>query len=181
MNRFVIISGCSGGGKSTLLAELSRRGHATVEEPGRRIVAEERLRGGSALPWIDMAGFARRAVTLSLRDRRQAIRNAGDGWVFFDRGLIDAALAWENATAEPVLATLAEQHPYHRTVFLTPPWPDIYAADKDRQHGFAEAVAEFDRLADIYPRLGYRTLLLPKSSVGERADFVMAHLPAFPP
>ncbi len=40
-NHLVVISGCSGGGKSTLLAELSRRGHMTIEEPGRRIVAEE--------------------------------------------------------------------------------------------------------------------------------------------
>ena len=40
-DRFVIISGCSGGGKSTLLAELARRGYRVVEEPGRRIVAEE--------------------------------------------------------------------------------------------------------------------------------------------
>ena len=38
MDRFIILSGCSGGGKSTLLAELARRGFATVEEPGRRIV-----------------------------------------------------------------------------------------------------------------------------------------------
>jgi predicted ATPase len=30
MNRFVVISGCSGGGKSTLPAELARRGHAVV-------------------------------------------------------------------------------------------------------------------------------------------------------
>jgi AAA domain len=43
VNRFVVISGCSGGGKSTLLIELGRRGYATVEEPGRRIVKEERL------------------------------------------------------------------------------------------------------------------------------------------
>ncbi|MGG2475815.1 AAA family ATPase, partial [Rhizobium sp. BR5] len=26
MDRFIILSGCSGGGKSTLLAELARRG-----------------------------------------------------------------------------------------------------------------------------------------------------------
>jgi predicted ATPase len=32
--RFVVISGCSGGGKSALLSELSERGHAVVEEPG---------------------------------------------------------------------------------------------------------------------------------------------------
>ena len=50
MDRFVVISGCSGGGKSTLLAELGRRGHSTVEEPGRRIVAQELQQGGRALP-----------------------------------------------------------------------------------------------------------------------------------
>lgn len=30
-SRHVVITGCSGGGKSTLLAELARRGHAVVD------------------------------------------------------------------------------------------------------------------------------------------------------
>ncbi|WP_409999599.1 AAA family ATPase [Rhizobium leguminosarum] len=51
MNRSVLISGCSGGGKSTLLAELAARGHAVVEEPGRRIVKQELEGDGAALPW----------------------------------------------------------------------------------------------------------------------------------
>jgi hypothetical protein len=34
MENFVTISGCSGGGKSTLLSELRRRGFATIDEPG---------------------------------------------------------------------------------------------------------------------------------------------------
>ncbi len=51
MDRFVVLSGCSGGGKSTLLAELRRRGHACVEEPGRRIIQEEARNGGQAVPW----------------------------------------------------------------------------------------------------------------------------------
>jgi len=50
IERFVIISGCSSGGKSTLLAELQLRGFATVEEPGRRIVREELRGDGSACP-----------------------------------------------------------------------------------------------------------------------------------
>ena len=49
MDFFVVISGCSGGGKSTLLTELGRRGYMTVEEPGRRIVKEELLGNGLAL------------------------------------------------------------------------------------------------------------------------------------
>src|SRR5262245_63699753 len=68
MQSFVTISGCSGGGKSTLLQELARRGFATVAEPGRRIVAEELQRGGTALPWADAAAFARRAIEVSLAD-----------------------------------------------------------------------------------------------------------------
>jgi predicted ATPase len=55
MNRFVVIPGCSGGGKSVLLAELGRRGYAVVEEPGRRIVREGMEGEGSALPWVDTA------------------------------------------------------------------------------------------------------------------------------
>ena len=43
MDRFVVISGCSGGGKSTLLAELGRRGYAVVEEPGLRIVQNQAI------------------------------------------------------------------------------------------------------------------------------------------
>ena len=49
-NASCVISGCSGGGKSTLLMELARRGHAVVDEPGRRIVqagARARRHGAS--------------------------------------------------------------------------------------------------------------------------------------
>jgi predicted ATPase len=64
-----VISGCSSGGKSTLLAGLGRRGQVTVDEPGRRIVREELRRDGSALPWLDKIAFARRAIALALADR----------------------------------------------------------------------------------------------------------------
>jgi hypothetical protein len=43
VDRFVVISGCSSGGKSTLIAELGKRGYAVVDEPGRRIVKEAGL------------------------------------------------------------------------------------------------------------------------------------------
>jgi len=176
MNRLVIISGCSGGGKSTLLAELHRRGYPVVDEPGRRIVKEELDRGGAALPWIDVAAFARRAIAMALADREAVSAAAAEGWVFFDRGLIDAAAALEHVTGEPVLKRLGEQHRYHHRVFLTPPWPDIYETDPERRHGLDDARAEYERLLDVYPSLGYEVVVLPKVSVPERADFVLAML-----
>jgi predicted ATPase len=170
-NHFVVISGCSGGGKSTPLIELGRRGHATVEEPGRRIVKEELKGEGSALPWIDAVTFVRRAVAMALADRESAA--ALDGWVFFDRGLIDAGAGLQHLTGEPVLAALGQSHRYHRRVFLTPPWPEIYVTDSERRHGLNAAVFEYQRLLDVYPSLGYEVTILPKVSVHERADFVL--------
>jgi predicted ATPase len=171
-NRFVVISGCSSGGKSTLLAELGRRGHATVEEPGRRIVEQELAGEGSALPWVDGAAFARRAIEVAIADRRAAA-DCPAGWVFFDRGLVDAAAALQQLTGEPTLDTLGQAHRYHRRVFLAPPWPEIYVTDPERRHGLDQAIAEYHRLIVVYPSLGYEVILLPKVSVAARVDFVL--------
>ncbi|WP_064691909.1 AAA family ATPase [Rhizobium aegyptiacum] len=171
MNRLVLISGCSGGGKSTLLAELGRRGHTIVEEPGRRIVKQELASDGAALPWVDMVAFARRAIGTAVADHAAARGKAG--CIFFDRGLIDAASALQHLTGESVLEKLSTAHRYYRSVFLTPPWPEIYTTDRERRHGFEEAVAEYERLSAIYPALGYDLVVLPKTSIAERADFIL--------
>ena len=171
-DRFVVISGCSSGGKSTLLVELGRQGHATVEEPGRRIVRQELAVDGGALPWINGAAFARRAIELAIADRRAAADRPA-GWVFFDRGLVDAAAALQHLTGEPSLDTLGQAYRYHRRVFLAPPWPEIYVTDAERRHGFDQAIAEYHRLIVVYPSLGYEVIFLPKVGVAARADFVL--------
>jgi predicted ATPase len=173
-DRYVVISGCSGGGKSTLLAELRRRGHNAVEEPGRRIVREELKAGGRALPWADAEDFLRRTIDTAIADLEAA--KAKPGWVFFDRGVVDAASALEHLTGKPMLETMGRSYRYHPAVFLAPPWPEIYVNDPERRHGFDAGVAEFERLERAYPMLGYRVILLPRASAAERADLVLAHL-----
>ncbi|MFT4184068.1 MAG: AAA family ATPase [Rhizobium sp.] len=174
MDRFVIISGCSGGGKSTLLETLRHRGHQVVEEPGRRIVVEELERGGKALPWLDAPAFARRAIAMSIADRAVAAKL--QGLVFFDRGLIDASAALQHLTGEPAVDELHHSHRYNRHIFLTPPWPEIYVGDHERRHDLSEAITEYDRLCAVYPSLGYQIHLLPKVSVEARADIVLKTL-----
>ncbi len=107
---------------------------------------------------------------MALADRASAA--ARDGRVFFDRGLIDAAAALQHLTGEPVLAALGVSHRYHRRVFLAPPWPEIYVTDPERRHGLDVANAEYSRLLEVYPALGYEVSVLPKVGVTERADFV---------
>lgn len=175
MNHFVIISGCSGGGKSTLLAELQRRGYTVIEEPGRRVIHQEMIAEGQATPWADMVSFLRRLISVAQNDHASAPRQSAD-WVFFDRSLIDATSALQILTNEPSLTELAQQYAYHHRVFMTPPWPEIYVQDAERRHGLDAALTEFERLLRVYPSLDYAVSLLPKVSVTERADFVLSTL-----
>jgi predicted ATPase len=156
MHRFIVISGCSGGGKSTLLAELSRLSFPTIEEPGRRVV---------------------RRITAMAQSDYEAAR-ALPGPVFFDRGLIDAAVALEHLTGEAVPTELAARRRYASPVFLAPPWPELFVSDAERRHDFASAVAEYDRLAAAYPALGYDVVTLPKVSIAERVVFVLERVGA---
>ncbi len=173
-SRDVILSGCSGGGKSTLLSELSRLGFTTVPEPGRRIVQEELRGDGDALPWVNLTAFAERAIDVASKDRESTTR-AGV-WKFFDRGLVDAALAFQHATGRSAAIILARFAPFHRRVFLTPPWPEIYERDAERPQRIDEAIAEYKRLVVSYDELGYQPIVLPKVSVSERAAFVLGNL-----
>lgn len=174
MENFVTISGCSGGGKSTLLAELASRGHHVVTEPGRRIVEMELAGDGRALPWNDLAAFARRAVSMAIEDMASAMMKSR--WVFFDRGLVDAAVALETSGESGAVDRLCRNHRFHRTVFMTPPWPEIFETDPERRHDLSSAVGEYDRLMMAYTRLGYDIALLPKTGVADRADWLLGRL-----
>jgi predicted ATPase len=173
MNKLILISGCSGGGKSTLLNALREREFATVEEPGRRVVAAEQTRGGDALPWRDMEAFLRRTLALAIEDFEAARDMAGP--VFFDRGIIDALSGLQHLTGRAP-EDAARRYRYAETVFLAPPWPEIYETDSARKHGLDEALAEYDRLAAAFPEFGYRTQILPKIPVADRADHILSTL-----
>ncbi|MDG5751783.1 AAA family ATPase [Qipengyuania sp. XHP0211] len=166
----ILITGCSGGGKSTLLDELDRRGYTVVHEPGRRLI------GAGITPWGDLRGFLTAAADMARADL---------GWhehvarpVFYDRGLIDALAGLERDGGPTVSEALGADRPYACGVFLAPPWPQIYAQDSMRRHDFEAAVVEYEHLALLLPALGYEPVELPLVSVGERADFVLANLPA---
>ena len=126
---------------------------------------------GSALPWVDLPAFTRRAVALSRSDLAAAGEQSG--LVFFDRGLIDAAVALEYSGGKLLRETLGDRKHYSDPVFLAPPWPEIYVTDHERVHGLAEASAEYERLTAALAALGYETRILPKAPVDERIDFVL--------
>ncbi len=175
-DRFVVLTGCSGGGKSTLLAELARRGFAAFPEAGRQIVREQDWTGGDALPGADALRFSELAVSRALHFRILAAELAGP--VFFDRSPVDqwAALGRSGLPMPATIAGAVERCRYNATVFVAPPWPEIFTTDAERRHDLVEAMAEYGPLRAAYERLGYRLIDLPKTGVEARADFVLAAL-----
>jgi predicted ATPase len=65
---------------------------------------------------------------------------------------------------------------YASTVFLAPPWREIYETDRERKQDFAEAERTFTLMAEVYHELGYHLIELPKLSPSARAGFVLAQL-----
>lgn len=174
--RFIVISGGPGSGKSTLIDALERLGHACTAEAGRGIIQDQVAIGGTALPWADRALFAE--LMLAWEMRSYGMAKAAQGPVFFDRGVADTLgyLTLCGLPVPPYMEAAARGIRYNRTVFLAPPWPEIFTRDAERKQDFAEAARTFEVMQTTYAGLGYEIALLPKTSVVERVDFIREKL-----
>jgi predicted ATPase len=173
---FYVITGCSGGGKSTLLSELEKRGYQVFPEPGRQIVKEQQSVDGDGLPWKNATKFAELCVSRAIYFYNSALLL--DPPVFFDRSVIDNISGIERlGLPMPVYfpQTLV-QYRYAQRVFMVPPWPEIFAQDAERQHSYAEAEQEYYGLQRAYKANNYEVILIPKLPVDERADFIEREL-----
>ncbi len=175
---FIIISGGPGSGKSTLIDALERQGFSRTVEAGRAIIQDQVAIGGKALPWSDRALFAELMLCWEMRSRAMAEQQRGT--VFFDRGVPDVIgyLTLCNLPIPKHTEEAARQTRYNRTVFLAPPWEEIFGQDTERKQDFEEAIRTFEAMDKTYRRLGYEIALLPKSPVEERVSFIKQALPS---
>jgi predicted ATPase len=175
-DRLVVISGCSGGGKSMLLDALAARGFRTFAEPGRQIVKEQTAIGGDALPYVNDRAFGELCISRTINGMIEAA--GAQDYVFFDRALIDPIAYFDHAGLDvPAHWTrAAERFRFNAKVFLVPPWPEIFANDEERKHSFDEALAQYKTLPLTYERFGYAPVIVPKAPVADRADFILPSL-----
>lgn len=166
LNRRVLITGCSGGGKSTLAHHLEKLGHCVVHEPGLRVI-----RGGGPKPWDDRLGFFEKVTALSYADLERPVTE--DTPTFFDRGLLDALSGRAGREKVSITTLMPDPFPYAQPVFFAPPWPDIFETTEDRPHSFEMAVDEALRLRRHLIELNIETIELPKTNVEERAQLVL--------
>jgi len=65
--RFFVLTGGPGSGKSALLDALERAGYARSVEAGRGIILDQQTIEGRALPWSDPTLFAEMMLSWEMR------------------------------------------------------------------------------------------------------------------
>ncbi|WP_293807928.1 AAA family ATPase [uncultured Bosea sp.] len=175
MDRPIVVTGGPGAGKTSLIEALAAAGHKVRPEAGRAVIREQQALGGKGLPWVDPGRFAALMLAEDLRSHAEAL--AGRDVFFFDRGLPDIA-GYLTLCGLPIpdpVERAARQLRYRRTVFIAPPWREIFTQDAERKQDFAEAERTYATMAETYPRYGYTLVELPRASLAERVAFVLGH------
>src|SRR5260370_42109956 len=87
-DRFFIVTGGPGSGKSTLIEALAVAGRQCMPVAGRAIIQQQVASGGSALPWDNRLAFAQLMFRWDLDSCSAALLRQGPA--FFDRGVASA-------------------------------------------------------------------------------------------
>lgn len=173
-DRFFVLTGGPGSGKTSLIEALAAQGHVTAPEAGRAIIRDQMAIGGPALPWADRQLFAELMLAWECRSHHWA--QSQQGLVFFDRGVPDVLgyLALCDLPAPPHAVEAAAKFRYNAKVFALPPWPDIFANDSERRQDLDEAARTYDAVTAAYRRHGYAIVDVPRVSIAQRLRFILA-------
>lgn len=174
-DNFFIVSGGPGSGKTSLLQMLAHGGYHIIAEDARRIIQQQVEVNGSGLPWKDKALYLQLMLEASLHTYQSVQQKGTSDLYFFDRSIIDALCYCEliDLDITPEMEQAAKNIRYNPKVFLLPPWQEIYHTDTERKQTWAEAVATYAKIKDVYMRFGYQIIELPKDTLEKRRDFVL--------
>lgn len=172
-DRFYVITGGPGSGKTSLIDALRSRGYNSKVEAGRAIIQDQVAIDGRALPWRDPLHFAELMLSMDIQSYRLAEQSVGP--VFFDRGIPDV-LGYLRLMHIPVpehMRNAARAFPYNHVVFIAPPWREIFQPDEERKQDFGEAIRTYDALIETYKSHNYELVEIPRTRIQDRVRFVL--------
>ena len=175
-DNYYIFTGGPGAGKTSVLNHLRALGYHTVEEVARNIIQEQQRIGGNATHTGDQTKFTELMLQASIHNYQQMQHINGP--VFFDRGIPGLyGYAIMTTGSVPTQIQQAVRHyRYHQTVFLFPPWKEIYINDTERTQDFDEAVLTYEQLKDAHKACHYNICEVPNKSIEERAQFILSNI-----
>jgi predicted ATPase len=167
-----IITGGPGFGKTKLIAELRNKGYRCSDEFARDLIEEQLNSAGELLPWKNPKRFQEEV----LKRRIAFFESVPDGSLAFsDRGIPDqlAFARYKGYDSPEILIQSASEHRYAPTVFVTPPWKEIFINDPIRTESYEESIIIHRRIVETYNDLNYQIIELPLKSSKKRLEFVL--------
>ena len=185
-NKLIVISGCSGGGKSTLITELSKMGYAVVHEAARKILREQLAVNGNRTPSQNPKAFCKVLIERAIEDFYEAksMANVLEKLIFFDRSYLEGIRYYKTLNTINTINTintskydyLINELRYFDTVYIAPPWEEIFCQDEERKHSFKKSVDDYKKLITFYLKCGYKIIELPKEDVSGRVQFMLSSI-----
>ena len=169
-----VLTGPPGSGKTAILDAI-RDDVRSVDEPARRVLAEQRANDRSGTPDRDPSMFVQLLLQRAIQDHGDA--RGRDGPVLFDRGIPDCVAYSHLLGVDPGPSQRAsERFRYRPEVFVLEPWEDIYVTDDERTMSFADTLAFHELILEAYQRSRYRLLVVPRGDVGERVSAIRSRI-----
>lgn len=171
--KFYILTGGPGSGKTTTINKLNSLGYQIVPEVGRTIIKEQIAINGKGLPWEDKELYANLMLRDAVRDYISFYSNKEI--LFFDRGIPDILGYTQliNASQIAIYTDCSKEFRYNKTVFIFPPWLEIYSNDSERKQDFQEAIDTYNVMKQVYQLLDYKVIEVPRASITDRANFIL--------
>jgi len=173
MQKKIVITGGPGTGKSSLINELMRQNFFCMDEISRKVTLDARENGIEQLFLKEPLLFSQ----LLLEGREQQFLMAekeNADFVFFDRGIPDVH-GYMNYIGVDYPDTYKEKSLKYRytTIFMTPPWQEIYQSDNERYESYEQSLAIHNHLKKTYIELEYSILNVPIGTVKDRVQFIL--------
>ncbi len=168
-----VLTGGPCAGKTTLILEFEKRGHAVLPEAARMYIEGE-LAKGKTIPEMraNLLQFEKNILRYHVKLEMAAPQ---DKTLFLDRGIPDnvAYFRFTGLAVDDELQNAAKIFTY-RKVFLLEMLD--YANDGARFETAEEAQRIHAEIRRAYQELGYDVLEVPVMPVHERADFILKNL-----
>jgi predicted ATPase len=174
--QIVVIIGGPGSGKTTLIESLREKGYCCYPEISREVIHEARKQGIEQLFLENPLLFSELLLEGRKKQYQSAIEETHDT-VFIDRGIPDV-LAYMHYIGDAYPAGFDQACRDHRytSIFVLPPWEEIYVSDDARYENFEQSKLIHRHLCETYGSFGYKLLEVPTGTVEDRVTFVLENL-----
>ena len=178
-----MITGGPGTGKTSIIEGLEERGFTCFHEIIREMTSKAKKEGDTSsftsnpLVFVDDAFQFNKDLLYGRAKHYKDSLSLKEPTIFFDRGIPDV-LAYMDFFGQPYSEEFLEvcESNLYDTIFLLPPWQEIYISDNERLESYEEAEKIDAALHNTYTHFGYHPIHVPKKPVSERVDFILKKL-----